>query len=105
MIPALMVKIFGPNWKTSVNGALSFFTTLCGFVTIYIVITPSAPKWIAYIVSGAAFISAFSRYYVGTKQVDAGKVLVHGEDGPVSVPAHETPDIKGAKPVIPQKEP
>lgn len=101
MIQLLLIRIYGPDWKTSLNGdlaAIIWFCTILSGVTI----TSDWPKWIIAIPGTAGSVAAILRSIVGRKQKDSGQVVIHGEDGHEIVTAHETPDIKGTKPVIPQ---
>lgn len=100
-----MIKIYGPDWKTSLNGDLAFVMYVCSVITTFVVVTPTTPKWIAAVTAIAGVISGLGRSYVGRQQIDSGKVVVHAPDAVDAiaiVPSHEVPDEKGLKPVTPQ---
>jgi hypothetical protein len=101
MLQRLLVKIYGPDWKTSLNGDLAFIIWFCTLLS-GVTITANWPHWVIAIPGTAGTIAAIGRAIVGRKQTDAGKVVIHGEDGHEIVPSHEVPDVKGDKPVIPQ---
>lgn len=104
MIQKLLIKIYGPDWKTSINGDLGFIITACMFITTYVVITPTTPKYVAWIVTAAGVVAAVCRAIVGRTMTDSGKVVVRTKDDEIAiVTAHETPDVKGVTPITPQK--
>jgi hypothetical protein len=98
MIEKLMVKIYGPNWKTSLNGDLAFLITAGTFLSAYLFVTPVSPRWMVVTSGVVTFIVAAGRATVGRLQVDAGQVqaIVPGE-GIQTVASHEVPDAKGVK--------
>ena len=73
MIKKLLIKLYGPDWKTSLNGDLQFLMVVGTFVSGYIVITPATPHWLVYIVGALTFIASFCRAIVGRLQFDAPK--------------------------------
>jgi hypothetical protein len=102
MIEKLMLKMYGPDWKTSLSGDLSVVVTVATILSGYLVVTPSSPKWLSAVSAGCAVLAAFGKSQVGRKMVDAGSVLakVPGVADPQVVPSHEVPDDKTIKEIV-----
>lgn len=103
MIEKLMVKLYGPNWKTSLNGDLSFLITVGTFVSGYLVITPNSPRWLVGVSGVATLLAALGRRGVGRIQVDAGTTpaILPGSSEVQMAPSHEVLDDPAAVPVVP----
>ena len=99
-----MNHVFGPNWKTTCSGICSFLMITGVFVSGYLATQVANPApWQIKLASGCTFAVGLMKVWIGFLMVDAGQVqaVVPGA-GVQTVAAHETPDIPGAKPIIPQ---
>lgn len=101
MIAKLMIKLYGPSWKTSLNGDLALAIAVGTFLSGYLVVTPNSPRWMVILSSVATLIAAIGRQQTGRTQVDSGQTLAQLPNvaEPQLVESHETPFDPAAKPV------
>lgn len=70
MLQNLLVKIYGPNWKTSLNGDLAAAIWVCTFLSS-LTVAKGWPTWALAIPGTAGSIAAVLRLLVGRLQKDA----------------------------------
>lgn len=94
-----LVWLFGINWKTSLNGVLTFLivtlTTLVALLSPYTLTAPaSKAAKLNYVIIGCNIILAFARVWVGLIQQDSGvqAVKLPNVEEPIGVPSHELPN-------------
>jgi hypothetical protein len=95
----LMVKIYGTDWKSSLNGDLNLIKAAAVTLSGVLIITPSSPRWMIYLSLACTVISGGGQAALGRIMTDAGSVLakVPGTKEPQIVPSHEIPDDPKAK--------
>lgn len=102
MFEKLMIKTYGPDWKTSLNGDLNAIKSLAVAIGGILIITPSSPRWMIYLSIACVVISGGGQARLGRAMTDAGTVLakVPGKVQPIVVASHEEPDDPRNTPVI-----
>lgn len=99
MFEKIMLKIYGPDWKTSLNGDLNLIKSAAASLSVILIITPQSPRWMIYLSAACVIISGGGQAGLGRLMTDAGTVLakVPGVAVPQIVASHEVPDDKSAK--------
>lgn len=70
MLQRLMIKIYGSDWKTSLNGDLNAVMWACAFISS-LTAAKGWPTWALTIPGTAGSIAAFLRLLVGRLQKDS----------------------------------
>ena len=97
----LLIKWFGPNWKSSVGGILSFVFVTLSAVSAWLATLPSGTHKAAWITSGISLLSGLCRVWIALITIDAGTTQALTPQSPfvpVPVPSHEVPDSPAAIP-------
>jgi hypothetical protein len=98
----LLIKLFGPHWKSTVAGYLAAMMGFCGPLTAYFAGLAHPHDWQVAVPGIITLVSGVGRAWVGILMKDAGvtEAILAGETIPKMVPSHEEPDAEGAKVVI-----
>ena len=98
----ILVRMFGPHWKSTVAGYLSSTMGICGPTTAYFASLPHPNGWQVGVPGIATLVSGICRVWVGQLMKDAGvtDAILPGQTVAQIVPSHEVPDAAGARVVI-----
>lgn len=100
MLQRLLIKIYGPDWKTSIQSDINLIGYLASLVSGITFVT-AEHKWYAAIPAGAGLVAKVCGQIVGRLQQDAGsQIAMDKKTGDVVIAeSHEVPFDKNLKPI------
>lgn len=104
MFEKLMLKFYGPDWKSSLNGDLNLFSKAAATALPFVVITPQSPLWLKITNAVLLMGAGGGQAVLGRSMKDAGSVLavLPNSSTPQVVPSTEVPLNPEAEVITPK---